>query len=301
MSSQAPTIQQLIINQGYASGLTVDQIEAALAVNQAEGINGVGDNGTSFGPFQFHIGGVLGSFWQWLGQRFGSQYNYLNTITDVGNFAVSQPQLAVQFALEPGGYLYQAIKQGTAAGKTGPDLAYYAEEYGQRSISSGWQLAYNAWTSLFGPGGSGTSWFGDSSPAGPPAPAPGSPPGGIGPPAPTVNCPPNNVSINTPLGTVTIPLPDVGCLATSLATDIGTTVGNATTALQQTANSLITPTVTTLGNINSFLTFLENPQTTSNALMLAFGAIITIVGVFLFALSLMPKDFAKNLPVPVPV
>lgn len=137
-------IVQLITAQGQASGLSQDQINAAIAIAKAEGgwSGNIGDGGTSFGVFQFHQGGMLDSFAAWLGTN----------MTSAGYIAVQQPNVAIQFALQPGGYLYNALQQGAAAGNTGADLAMYAEQFGQRAAS--WTIATvgSIWDQLFGGG-----------------------------------------------------------------------------------------------------------------------------------------------------
>jgi hypothetical protein len=139
-------VVDLINAQAVKSGLTQDQANAAIAVAQAEGgWNGaVGDTqlGGSYGIFQFLWNNVLSGF-----------ASFLNTSqTNAATIAQTQPQTAISYALGPQGYLYQAIKAGSAQGLSGADLAGYAEQYGQRSAPQGVTNAVAAWWTLFGKG-----------------------------------------------------------------------------------------------------------------------------------------------------
>lgn len=155
MSTQIGATWQDTVNaitkQGQASGLSPDQINAAIAVARSEGglLSSAGDyqNGsaTSFGPFQFHLGGELNSFAAWLGTTIG------------GAVGVAQSSLSAvtQFALQPGGYLYNSLVAGAAKGYSGPDLATYASQYGQISADPG---AAGSWyQTLFGSGPGATT------------------------------------------------------------------------------------------------------------------------------------------------
>lgn len=84
--------------QSRAKQLGLDP-KAVLAIGSHEGLGGgIGDNGTSFGPFQLHAGGALpGSVWS------------------------KGPQFSQQWAWSPAGinYAEQAMARSGAAGKTG--------------------------------------------------------------------------------------------------------------------------------------------------------------------------------------
>lgn len=142
-------INALITSEGNAAGLTPDQIQAAITIAKAEGgwDGTVGDNGTSFGVFQFHEGGQLNAFASWLGVD----------IPTASQIAVERPDLAIQFALGKGGYLYNSLVAGAAQGASGLNLALYAEQYGQRAAQTASGLVpsvvaniTSAWSSLWG-------------------------------------------------------------------------------------------------------------------------------------------------------
>lgn len=90
--------QALAYIQTRAKQLGLDP-KAVLAIGSHEGLGGgVGDNGTSFGPFQLHAGGALpAQVWS------------------------RGPQFAQQWAWSPAGinYAEQAMARSGAAGKTG--------------------------------------------------------------------------------------------------------------------------------------------------------------------------------------
>lgn len=135
---------------GTSSGLNQDAINAAIAVSQSEGgaTSSPGDNGTSFGPFQFHIGGQLDGFARWLG---GSTFaSWLQGSKSPAEQAALNPSSAANYALQQGGYLYNALVAGQAKGLKGADLAYYASQVGQ--VSEFPQNAANAFMTLFGGG-----------------------------------------------------------------------------------------------------------------------------------------------------
>lgn len=83
-----PTYLQSQLNQ-YAGKYNIDPA-AALAVAQVEGAGGgIGDNGTSFGPWQLHIGGALPD---WVGQVGGDFANTWAWSTDGITYALSKMQ-----------------------------------------------------------------------------------------------------------------------------------------------------------------------------------------------------------------
>ena len=141
------TLQQ-VIDIAQQKGFTLEQAQVAAAVAHSEGtgINGtrtiIGDNGTSFGPFQFHIGGQLNNFQSWLSTLFGSPV----TLQQAATTANTNQGLAVEYALDH--YLGDAIRRGTALGLHGADLARYVSQFGQ--VSAFPQNADNAYSSLFG-------------------------------------------------------------------------------------------------------------------------------------------------------
>lgn len=140
MSNSLWNVLTSISRIGAEYGLTSDQISAAQAVAVSEGgwDGSVGDNGTSFGVFQFHVGGQLDNFANWLGL----------SISDAGTRASSDYGTAIRFALRPGGYLSDALKAGSAAGYSGANLAYYASANGQRSATP--SAARAAWDRVSG-------------------------------------------------------------------------------------------------------------------------------------------------------
>lgn len=85
-------------------------------------LNAVG----SHGPFQFYGGGgQLNNFARDLGV----------SLEEAGRIARTQPLVAAEWALKQGGYLGDAIRRGLEMGLTGPELATYAQRYGQVSVA----------------------------------------------------------------------------------------------------------------------------------------------------------------------
>lgn len=80
----------------------------------------VGDNGQSFGIYQFHMRGELPGFAKWAGV----------SVEDAKKLA-SDPDIATRYAAET--YLGQALADGRKAGLSGSQLATYVQRYGQRS------------------------------------------------------------------------------------------------------------------------------------------------------------------------
>jgi hypothetical protein len=133
-------ILAIIDQQGPKYGLSAAQIQVAKAIAVAEGAGGqqIGDGGTSFGPFQFHEGGQLNGFAAWL--HDSGNTSTMPTLDQAGTIANQQPALAIEYALQPDGYLAGAIKRGTSAGYSGLNLALYAEQFGQGAARDGNQL-----------------------------------------------------------------------------------------------------------------------------------------------------------------
>src|SRR4030095_7990507 len=110
-----------------AAGLDEEGAGAAVAVAATEGgmTGSVGDQGVSAGTFQLHHAGGQGT-------------NYARALGISPQEAIARlrqdPHAANQWALS--GYLGQAIRQGQAMGLRGPDLATYAQRYGQVSVST---------------------------------------------------------------------------------------------------------------------------------------------------------------------
>lgn len=83
--------------------------------------NPVGDDGHSFGPFQFYDGGQLPGF-----------ASYLNTdIESAKQIATSRPDLVASYAFT---YLYPVYEQGVNQGLSGVNLLAYVQKYGQVSV-----------------------------------------------------------------------------------------------------------------------------------------------------------------------
>jgi len=121
---------------------------AAMAIAKTEGaLNGqVGDNGQSFGPFQFFRGGQLPNFARALGV----------SLAEAGHIAQAEPDVAVRWALQPGGYLGDVLRSGERQGLSGSRLATYGQTHGQVSVSP--ERAGSNYDSLWGdydPGASG--------------------------------------------------------------------------------------------------------------------------------------------------
>ena len=102
------------------------------------GLDGaVGDNGNSFGIYQFHMRGELPAFAAWAGVDIEQAKKLAN-----------DPKIATKFAVET--YLGNALKQGRAAGLKGADLATYVQTHGQRSQTP--EKAGAAYQEWFGDG-----------------------------------------------------------------------------------------------------------------------------------------------------
>lgn len=111
-----------------AAGLDEEGARAAVAVAATEG----GMTGTQGDTA---IGGSRGTFQLYFGGGQGNNYARARGISEAQADAelARDPHAANQWAL--GGYLGQAIRQGQAMGLRGPELATYAQRYGQVSVS----------------------------------------------------------------------------------------------------------------------------------------------------------------------
>lgn len=129
-------------NIALQAGLSPMAAMAAMAIAKTEGgLNGaVGDNGQSFGPFQFYSGGQLKNFARDLGI----------SMAEAGRVAQTDPARAVAWALRPGGYLGDTLRRGEAQGLRGADLATHAQRHGQVSVSP--ERSGQNFTTLFGDG-----------------------------------------------------------------------------------------------------------------------------------------------------
>lgn len=125
------------------AGLDDEGARVAVAIARTEGgLEGaVGDNGQSFGPFQFHTGGVLPAYAKARGL----------SVAQAGQQARTNIEDAARWALS--GYLGQAIREGMRQGIQGPELATYAQRTGQRSQKP--ELAGRNYQALYGNGDGG--------------------------------------------------------------------------------------------------------------------------------------------------
>ncbi len=130
----------LIGEAAQRRGLDPGVVRAIATVEGGLG-GATGDAGLSHGPFQFYFGGGQGNnFARDMGMTDQQAQQYIQ----------QNPMAAVNWALD--GYLGNSIRQGMAKGLQGPNLATYAQQYGQVSVSperAG--AAYNGVPSL--PGG----------------------------------------------------------------------------------------------------------------------------------------------------
>jgi cell wall-associated NlpC family hydrolase len=83
----------------------------------------IGDNGQSYGPFQFYAGGQLANL---------ANARGMNT-QQAGQWVLQNPLEAAKWGID--NYLGNAIKQGIGQGLSGPDLATFAQRTGQVSVS----------------------------------------------------------------------------------------------------------------------------------------------------------------------
>jgi hypothetical protein len=111
-----------------AQGLDEDAARVAMAIAQTEGGLSVDDGdldiGGSYGPYQFY-------------RDQGQLVNYARALgvdqDTAAEYARQRPDLAAAWALQ--GYLGGAIRAGQQRGLRGSDLATYAQQYGQVSVS----------------------------------------------------------------------------------------------------------------------------------------------------------------------
>lgn len=134
---------QAIADTARRVGLGDEGAKVAVAIALTEGaLDGqVGDEGQSWGPFQFHARGMLPAFANAIG----------TTVAKAGEAARREPLKAVEWALR--GYLGQAIKQGMQQGLRGAELATFAQRNGQRSVTP--EKAGVNYEAQFGGGGGG--------------------------------------------------------------------------------------------------------------------------------------------------
>jgi cell wall-associated NlpC family hydrolase len=143
--------QAILSAAGDAASWLGDQGQKALvAVLITEGgLSGArGDKGQSAGPLQFFEGGQLANFAQQHGLTPDQAKSYVE----------QNPNAAVQWAIgtaDQPGYLGAAILKGQQQGLTGPDLATYAQQHGQVSVSP--ERAGQNWQSMFGDGANAIS------------------------------------------------------------------------------------------------------------------------------------------------
>jgi cell wall-associated NlpC family hydrolase len=102
-------------------------------LDMENGINNpVGDNGTSFGPFQFHMGGELDGYARYLGV----------SREQAAQRAMHDPSSAAEYAFH---YLLPVYQEGVQAGLTGENLLYYVQVHGQRSVPPSAERVHSAW------------------------------------------------------------------------------------------------------------------------------------------------------------
>lgn len=137
--------QILSAASGVASWLGDQGQKALQAVLVTEGgLSGArGDNGKSAGPLQFYEQGQLANFAQQMSM----------TLEQAKTWVEQHPVDAVQWAIgtaQNPGYLGRAIADGLAKGLTGSDLATYAQQHGQVSVSP--ERAGANYNAMFGSG-----------------------------------------------------------------------------------------------------------------------------------------------------
>ena len=117
------------------------RVAQAIAVTEGGLSGAVGDldGGGSYGPFQFYWQGQLANF---------AAANGVD-LKRAGELAISSPDEAARWALT--NYLGQAIKRGMDQGLSGPELATFAQQYGQVSVSP--ERAGQNYQALFPAGG----------------------------------------------------------------------------------------------------------------------------------------------------
>src|SRR6266576_1752515 len=147
LSGQIGQRGQQIMSQGAqaASWLGEQGQKALQSVLVTEGglNNARGDNGKSAGPLQFYEGGQLANLASQLGM----------TLDAAKDWVEQHPSDAVRWAIgtaDKPGYLGAVIQKGIQLGKSGAELATYAQQYGQVSVSP--ERAGSNYSSLFGGG-----------------------------------------------------------------------------------------------------------------------------------------------------
>lgn len=141
-----PQAQSILAGSSDVGSWLGDQgVKALQSVLVTEGgMNGArGDNGKSAGPLQFYEGGQLANFAQ--------QHNM--TLDQAKAYVEANPLEAVRWAVgtpDAPGYLGSAILAGQKAGLQGADLATYAQQHGQVSVSP--ERAGANYNALFGGG-----------------------------------------------------------------------------------------------------------------------------------------------------
>lgn len=111
----------------------------AIAAREGGLYGAVGDRGRSFGPLQFHVRGQLPYFAKWAKMPVPQAMEF-----------VRQPQnwgKVIEYAWHD--YLGRAYREGKEKGLSGPDLAAYMSQYGQRSIKP--ELSAQKYVELFMP------------------------------------------------------------------------------------------------------------------------------------------------------
>ena len=106
-------------------GFDEDAARVLMSVALTEGgmSGAVGDNGNSFGIYQFYRGGQLPNYAKHIG----------GSVDDAINDIRTQPMRAAQWAID--GYLGNSVRRGQQQGIRGPDLATYAQRHGQVSVN----------------------------------------------------------------------------------------------------------------------------------------------------------------------
>ena len=113
-----------------------DGVEFAMVINGIlnleAGLDGaVGDNGNSFGPFQFYTGGKLPGYAAALGVSI-----------EEAKRLTMDPQLVARYAFT---YLHPKYVEGKKLGLSGPDLLYYVQTKGQVSVAPSAERLNAAW------------------------------------------------------------------------------------------------------------------------------------------------------------
>lgn len=142
MPSRSELLEQ-IRRLALEQGLGEEGARVAVAIAEIEGgLEGrVGDDGNSYGPYQFHRRGQLPAYAE--ARRL--------TVDQAAEKARTDPLDAAQWAL--GNYLGRTIRLGQRAGKSGAELATFAQQNGQRSQEP--ERAGRMYQQLYGAGSDG--------------------------------------------------------------------------------------------------------------------------------------------------